>query len=350
LVSVTLLLQPFFVLGLLGLAVFPFAARLWRKRALAAAQPGWVWLGPTPGQAIPLDRKPVPFRLALFVAIAGALLFCGVMVAMRLWLRLSVPLAIREMATFKLALVDWIFSRAAVAQGVIAIVTAAWARRSGTLLALLAAFIAGCVITIGTLSSNVLLFGGQINLDFTWIMLSGIVIPGGLLAVLLAPLTALLTKWTGPALRAALVGALIYCGLMLCVTTSWRFITLKPLTSNLFVLAEVSLLVVFQILIGAIVAGRTPKRGWLHGLFAACLTGFVGWSMTETLAIANLSSSFAQDGSYILGSAYIAVIGMLFALPVVLIVFFAAKWIRRSMQRENAGTPATPTTSTSSTL
>ncbi len=346
--SVLLLLQPFFVIGLLCLAVFPFAARLWRKRAIAAAQPGWVWLGPTPGQAIPQDRKSVQFRLALFVAIAGALLFCGIMLALRLWLRLSVPLSIRETAALKLALADWIFSRAAVVQGGIAIVLAAWARRSNILLALLAAFIAGCVMTIGTLSINVLLFGGQIDLGITLTMFSYIVIPGGLLAVLLAPLTALLTKWTGPALRVALVSALIYCGLILWVTISWRFITLK--TSDPLVLEEVMLLIVVQILIGAIVAGRAPKRGWLFGLFAAVITGFVGWSITEPLTTTNALSSFAQSSQIILAGADVALIGMLFALPVVLVVSFVAWWIRRSRLRKNAGTPAIPTTSTSSTL
>ncbi len=347
---IILLLQPFFLIGLLSLWTFPFATRFWRKRAIADAQPSWAWLEGTSGQTIRLDRKPVQLRLALFISITGAILFCGVMLALRLWLRLSVPLAIREMAPFKLALTYWIFSRAAVAQGGIAIVTAAWARRSAALLALLAAFIAGCVITIGILGINVLLFGGQIDLGITWIMLSGIVIPGGLLAVLLAPLTALLAKWTGPALRTALVGALTYCGLILCMTMSWRFITLKPVPSDLFSFGAITLLVVFQILMGAIVTGRSRKRGWLYGLFAACITGLVGCSITEPLATTVALTSFAQVGSIILASAYIAVIGTLIALPVVLAVYFAARWIRRSSLRKNAGTTAIPTTSASSTL
>jgi Zn-dependent protease with chaperone function len=349
LVIVTLLLQPFFVIGLLGLWAFPFAARFWRRRAIATAGAGWAWLEPTPRQAIPSDREPFQFRLALLVGIAGALLFCGLMLALRLWLRLTVPESVREMATFKLALADWIFSRAAVIQGGIAIVTVAWARRSGVLLALFAAFIGGCVMTIGTLGLNLLL-GGQINLDFTWIVLSGIIIPGGLLAVLLAPLIALLTKRTGPALRAALVGALIYCGLILGMVISLRFITLKPVTSNLFTSAETTLLVVFQVVVGAIVAARSPGRGWLYGLFAAGITGFVGGSITAPLATTSAITSFAQSSAIILAGASIAIMGTLFALPVVLVVFFAARWVHHSRLRKNAGTPAATTTPTSSTL
>ncbi len=297
LVIVTLLLQPFFVIGLLGLWAFPFAARFWRRRAIATAGAGWAWLEPTPGQATPSDREPFQFRLALLVGIAGALLFCGLMLALRLWLRLTVPESVREMATFKLALADWIFSRAAVIQGGIAIVTAAWARRSGVLLALFAAFIGGCVMTIGTL-----------------------------------------------------VGALIYCGLILGMVISLRFITLKPVTSNLFTSVETTLLVVFQVVVGAIAAARSPRRGWLYGLFAAGITGFVGGSITGPLATTSAITSFAQSSAIILAGAFIAITGMLFALPVVLAVLFAARWVRRSRLSKNAGTPAATTTPTSSTL
>jgi hypothetical protein len=291
------------VIGLLGLWSFPFAARFWRKRAIAAAQPDWAWIEPAPEKTMPLEREPVQFRLALLIGIAGALLFCGVMLALRLWLRLSVPLTIREMTTFKLAVTNWIISGAVVAQGVVAMVTAAWARRSSILLALFAAFIAGCLITIGTLSINLLL-GGSIDLDITWIVLSSIVIPGGLLAVLLAPLTALLTKRISLALRTALIGALIYCGLILSITMIWRFITLEPVPGDLFTFGGLALLVVFQILIGAIVTVRSRKLGWLFGLIAACITGFVGWSITVPLATTVSITSFTQVGLIILTSAY----------------------------------------------
>ena len=337
----TLLVQPFFVIGLLCLWAYPFAARFWRKRAVAAAQPGWAWLEPSPGQAIPSVREPVQFRLALLVGIAGALLFCGILVALRLWIRLTVSEAVRGLYGREIALgvVIWAFSRAAMIQGGIALVTAAWARRSGVLLALFAAFIAGCVMTIGFLGLNLLL-GGSINLDFTWIILIGIVIPGGLLAVLFAPVSALLAKWIGPALRAALVGVFIYCVLILCMTIGWRFITRQPATSDQFVSIGITLLVLFQVLVGAIVAGRSRRRGWLYGLFAAFITGWLGHT-SRLLAANSTISSFAQSSEIILAGVLIAITGMLFALPVALIVFFAAGWTRRSRLRKNAGTSAT---------
>ena len=349
LVIVTLLLQPFFVIGLLGLWAFPFAARFWRKRAIAA-QPGWAWLDPALGNTIPSDREPVQFRLALFIGIAGALLFCGILVALRLWVRLIVPEAVWVLygREIKLSVVNWAFSRAAVIQGGIAIVTAAWVRRSGVLLGLLAAFTGGCMMTIGFLGLNLLL-GGSINLDFTWIIFSGIVIPGGLLAVLFAPLSALLAKWIGPALRAALVGVFIYCVLILCMTIGWRFITRQPATNDQLASIGTTLLVLFQVLVGAIVAGRSLRRGWLYGLFAAFITGWLGY-ISKLLAANNTISAFAQSSAIILEGTLIAIMGMLFALPVVLVVFFVARWVRHSRLRKNAGDSAIATTPTSSTL
>lgn len=346
---VSLLLQPFFVIGLFSVWAFPFATWFWRKRAIAKAQSGWAWINPTLGQAIHPDREPVQFPLALLIGIAGALLFCGLLLAFRLWLRLSVPLTIRELATFKLASMDWIFTRAAVTQGVVAMLTAAWARRSGILLALFAAYIAGCAITIGTLSINLLL-GGSIDLDFTWIVFSGIVIPGGLLAVLLAPLTAILAKRLGPTLRFALIAALIYCMLILCITLAWRFDTLESVPDNLFTFGGIVLLVIFQILVGALVAVRSQKLGWLFGLVTALITGLAGWSITVPLATTVALTSFTQIGFIILTSTYIAFIGTLIALPVVFVAYFVARRIRRSRMRKNDEIPAPPAASISSKL
>lgn len=109
------------------------------------------------------------------------------------------------------------------------------------------------------------------------------------------------------------------------------------------------MLVQFQVLVGAIVAGRSLRRGWLYGLFAAFITGWLGY-ISKLLAANNTISSFAQSSAIILEGTLIAIMGMLFALPVVLVVFFVARWVRRSRLRKNAEIPAPPTTSTSSTL
>lgn len=349
LVAAILLMPLFFVIGLLCLGGFPLAAQFWHRRAAATAQQSPLWRESMPGQGVRLEREPVQFRRALLVAIVGALLFCGILVALRLWIRLIVPEAVWVLygREIKLGVVNWAFSRAAVIQGGIAIVTAAWVRRSGVLLGLFAAFIAGCVMTIGFLGLNLLL-GGSIDLDFTWIILSGIVIPGGLLAVLFAPLSALLAKWIGPALRAALVGVFIYCVLILCMTIGWRFITRQPATSDQLVSIGTTLLVWFQVLVGAIVAGRSLRRGWLYGLFAAFITGWLGHT-SRLLAANSTISSFAQGSEIILEGAFIAIMGMLSALPVVLVVFFVTRWIRRSRLRKAVRNPATTTTPTSST-
>jgi hypothetical protein len=168
--------------------------------------------------------------------------------------------------------------------------------------------------------------------------------------VLVAPAVAALTKRLDLAMRTGLVGGLFYCGLILCLTMGWRFLTHKPVTSDLFTSVETTLLVMFQVVVGAIVAARSPRRGWLYGLFAAGITGFVGGSIAGPLASTSAITSFAQSSAIILAGSFIAITGTLFALPVVLIVFFAARWIRHSRLRKNAGTPAATTTPTSSTL
>lgn len=342
LASATALLQPFFVIGLFALWAFPFAARFWRRRAVASTQSAWIQQGSASGQVKTGEQGPVQFRRALLIAAVGALLFCGIMLAFHLWLDLTIPKSIRGTAGFKLALVFWVFTRAALVQGAIALITAAWTRRSNVLLALFAAFISGCVITIGFLVMNVL-WGGGIDLNFTWIILSGMVIPGGLLAVLLAPVSALLAKWIGPALRAALGGALIYGGLILVITVSWDVMTLPSFVRIPLVSAELLLLIVVQMLVGTFVAGRSPRRGWLYGLLAAGITGFVSESLEVPLTTGGAITSSAQVGQILQAGAYLAITGMLLALPLVLIVSFAAWWIRRSRLRKNAVMPV-PTT------
>jgi hypothetical protein len=147
-------------------------------------------------------------------------------------------------------------------------------------------------------------------------------------------------------LRAALVGVLIYCTLILCITIGWCFITRQPATSHQLISIGSTLLILFQVLVGAIVAGRSRQRGWLYGLFAAFITGLLG-SASRLLATDSTITSFAQDRVTILESTLTAATGILIALPVTLIVYFAVWSIRRLQLRKAIG-PSATTTPTSS--
>lgn len=318
-----ILAQPFIMVELISLWAVPLSVRFWRKRGGTPVGSSWAWLDPPPQQGTFPRQEPFHIRLALLTGIAGGLLFCVLELNLRFWLHLTVSEAIRAQASFKLDIWYWSIIRAAVVQAGVAIVTAAWARRLGGLQGLFAAFIAGCVATVGFLGIN-LLFGGSINPSFAWNILSSFVLPGGLLAVLVAPAVAALTKRLDLALRTGLVGGLFYCGLILCLTMGWRFLTHGSISGYaLPLLVEAVLLVLSQLIASAIVAARTRRWSWLQGLFAALITGIVGSASIP------LSTLFQNESMYFLVSIFMAAIGLLLALPVALIVSVVATQLRR---------------------
>jgi hypothetical protein len=109
-------------------------------------------------------------------------LYWGVLLLIRVGARLSFPEAVRNTDDFLLAFYLVQVTIAALMQAGLAAVVAGWVRRLGALHGLFSAFVAGCVMTVGLLTLN-LVFGGTANPKFVWDTFSQIVNEGALLAL-----------------------------------------------------------------------------------------------------------------------------------------------------------------------
>jgi Zn-dependent protease with chaperone function len=176
------LLSPGVLLAFICLWAFPLATWFWRKQVKTPVGSHWAFLGAS-SQPIVLPRQdPFRLRFALIVGMVGGLVFCALLLVIRIWLRMSVPEAIRSTGQFKLLLFYGIIVLAVLFQAVIAGVVAGKIRRLGSLHGLFAAFVGGCVMTAGTLGIN-LLFGGTASASFIWITFSFVINAGALLAL-----------------------------------------------------------------------------------------------------------------------------------------------------------------------
>jgi len=195
------LLSPGMLVAFVCLWAFPLAAWFWRKQVTTPVEPSWAFLDPS-SQSIILPRQdPFRLRFALIVGLVGGLVFCGLVLLIRIGVRLSVPEVIRGTDQSKLLFFYSSIVLAALLQAGIAVITVGWVRRLGSLHGLFAAFIGGCVMTVGLLGIN-LLFGGGIDLHFTWITFSFVINGGVLLALPITLIVSLIVHQTRESRRA----------------------------------------------------------------------------------------------------------------------------------------------------
>jgi hypothetical protein len=146
------------------------------------AGPHWAFLGAS-SQPIALPRQePFRLRFALIVGLVGGLVFCGLLLLIRIGVRLSVPEAIRGTYLFRLVLGYFQIVLAALLQAILAGIVAGWVRRLGALHGLFAAFVGGCVMTLSIVVIDLLL-GGIITASFIWNTFCLVVNSGALLAL-----------------------------------------------------------------------------------------------------------------------------------------------------------------------
>ena len=128
--------------------------------------------------------RQAPFRLglALTVGLIVGFTFCGLLLLTRIVLRISLPEAVRNTDDFRLAFFVTQIAVAALMQAGAAALVAAWVQRLGAIHGLFSAFVAGCLMTVGVLTLN-LVFGGTVDLQFAWNTFSQVVNEGGLLAI-----------------------------------------------------------------------------------------------------------------------------------------------------------------------
>jgi len=178
-------LQPLTLIALVSLWAFPLSAGLWLNlRTDLTSLPTWAFLDQTSEQPYLPAQKRLQVHSALMRGLMGGLIYCVLLLILRLGLRLLLPEPVRNADLFKLVLlyVGYI-GFAALMQAGIAMKVARQVKYFNGIHGLLAAFTAGCVMTLGALVIN-LLFGGKIDAQIAWLIFSPSVNWGALLSLL----------------------------------------------------------------------------------------------------------------------------------------------------------------------
>jgi Zn-dependent protease with chaperone function len=178
-------LQPLTLIALASLWVFPLSVWLWRdRRTNSTSLPKWGFLDQAPDQPHLLTQKRLQVYPALMMGLMGGLIYCCLLLILRVGLRILLPESVRDADWFKLVLfytgyLGW----AALMQAGIAMKVVRKIKSFNGVHGLFAAFTAGCVMTLGMLGVNIL-FGGTINAQFSWQVFSLAVNWGALLSLL----------------------------------------------------------------------------------------------------------------------------------------------------------------------
>jgi Zn-dependent protease with chaperone function len=177
------LLSPGVLVAFVCLWAFPLAAGFWRKQVTTPVGSNWAFLGASSQPAVLLRQNPFRLRYALIVGLVGGLVFCCLLLMIRIVVHLIVPETIRSNGQF-LSAFYYLgnVGLAALLQATTAGIVAGSVRRLGVLHGLFAAFVGGCVMTFGILGIN-LLIGGTAPADFIWLTFRYVMNGGALLAL-----------------------------------------------------------------------------------------------------------------------------------------------------------------------
>jgi Zn-dependent protease with chaperone function len=179
------LLQPETLLALISLWAFPLAAWFWRGRVRKAPGSNWAFLDSSSQRQLWSHQEPLSPRFALTLGLQIGLVFCVLLLIVKVGIRVGVSEAIRQTDQYKQVFYYSQVLLAVLLQVGIAAIVAGKVRRLASLHGLFAAFVGGCVMTLGVLDLN-LLFGGTIEPFFTWQTFCLMVNGGALLALPIA--------------------------------------------------------------------------------------------------------------------------------------------------------------------
>ena len=179
------LMQPETLLALISLWAFPLAAWFWRGRVRKAPGSNLAFLDSSSQHRLWSPQEPLSPRFALTLGLQVGLGFCVLLLVVKVGLRVGVSEAIRQTDQFKQMFYYSQVMLAVLLQVGIAAIVAGKVRRLGSLHGLFAAFVGGCVMTLGVLDLN-LLFGGTIEPFLTWQTFCLMVNGGALLALPIA--------------------------------------------------------------------------------------------------------------------------------------------------------------------
>jgi hypothetical protein len=121
-------------------------------------------------------------RFALTLGLLVGFVFCVLLLVVRVGLRMGVSEAIRQTDQFNIVFYSSQVVLAVLLQVGLAAIVAGKVRRLGSLHGIFAAFVGGCVMTLGVLDLN-LLFGGRIAFSISWQTFCLVVNGGALLAL-----------------------------------------------------------------------------------------------------------------------------------------------------------------------
>ncbi len=184
--------HSFTTLMMVGLWALPLAAWFWRARTTSVTDASWAFLDPVPRPSTRFQHAPLRPGLPFRAGLVGGVGYCGLLLVIRIVLRLTIPEAQRSSEDFILTFFVGMIVLAALVQAAVAMVVAARVTWLGWVHGLFAAFVAGCVMTVGILGEN-LLFGGTIDSTFVWNVFSQVVNEGALLALPFALIAATLS-------------------------------------------------------------------------------------------------------------------------------------------------------------
>jgi len=182
------------LLGCVALWAFPMAAWIRRARSATPTVPDWAFLDPAPQHFALLRQEPLRPRPALLTGVIGSIVFFGLLLAVRIWLRWGLSEVPRGPDQTNLLFAYGQVAIAVLLQAGAAVVVAGWVRRLGALHGLFAAFVAGCLMTAAMFGLN-LAFGGTFDLGDAWLTFAFVVNGGALLALPLALAIAALAGW-----------------------------------------------------------------------------------------------------------------------------------------------------------
>ena len=165
--------SPAVLVAFICLWAFPLASWFWHKQVTTSVVINWAFLGSS-SQPVVLSRQhPFRLRFALTVGLVCGLAFGGLYLVIDIVRHLSVPATSRNKDLLILLFFYGSIILAAFLQATAAGIVAGRVRRLSMLHGLFAAFVGGCVMTIGILGIN-LPFGGKVDarLHLVYLLLS----------------------------------------------------------------------------------------------------------------------------------------------------------------------------------
>ena len=178
-------LQPLTLIALSTLWAFPLGGLLWgERRTNLTSLPTWGFLEqPTDPIHLPTQSR-MQIYPVLKTGLVCGLIYCGLLLVLRLGIRILLPESMRDSDGFKIVLLyAGYIGLAALMQAGIALKVFRQTQSFQSVQGLFAAFTAGCVMALGVLLIN-LLIGGTIDPQFIWTTFSMIVNWGSLPSLL----------------------------------------------------------------------------------------------------------------------------------------------------------------------